>query len=107
MKILDSDKLVCLGNKLIIEIENIKFLKGDINYTHIHFINGSYITVARTLKKVHEILNCSNSFFRINRTYVINIDKIQSYQNNLICIDEETFLKPSRRNTKAFRALIN
>ncbi len=107
MKKLDSCQLVCLGNKLKVEIESIKFLKGDINYTHIHFIDGTYVTVARTLKHVCELVNAANNFFRINRSYVVNIDHVQSYKNNLICIDDETILKPSRRKTKAFRELIN
>ena len=77
---LDSNKITISHHKgiKIIEDTAILYLEGDGNCTIIHFLDGSTFLDTRTLKLYESILN-SNSFFRIHKKYIINLNFLTDY----------------------------
>lgn len=68
-----------------LELANILYLKGDINYTNItnHVREEDIyqtIRASMTLKKLTELLSSHNCFLRIHKNTLINIDHITSVQ---------------------------
>lgn len=62
------------GNNLImIEVNEILYLKADSNYTDIHLTNGKKYTTSRILKNFEETLSSYSQFFRCHKSYIINI----------------------------------
>ena len=62
------------GNNLImIEVNEILYLKADSNYTDIHLTNGKKYTTSRILKNFEETLSSYSQFFRCHKSFIINI----------------------------------
>lgn len=62
----------------IIEDDEIAYLEASGNCTMIHFKDGTRYLDTRTLKIYHGILN-ENKFYRIHKSYIINMDMIKEY----------------------------
>lgn len=74
------------------EYENIKLNLNDIlyieglkDYVKIHTSNGKYILTLNSLKKFEVSLE-SNDFFRIHRSYIVNLKHVKSIQKNKVVI---------------------
>ncbi|MBL4746698.1 MAG: response regulator transcription factor [Flavobacteriaceae bacterium] len=61
-----------------ISTNNILYCRADGNYCVLHKIDGRTITVSKTLKYVEELLPL-NSFQRIHKTYVVNLNYVVKY----------------------------
>lgn len=62
------------GNNLImIEVNEILYLKADSNYTDIHLTNGKKYTTSRILKNFEGTLSSYSQFFRCHKSYIVNI----------------------------------
>ncbi|WP_293915148.1 MULTISPECIES: LytTR family DNA-binding domain-containing protein [unclassified Sphingobacterium] len=66
--------------------KNILFIEGLKDYVIIHTENQKLITHTN-LKNVHTLLP-SNNFLRVNRSYIINKDRIDSFSNNDVFIGD-------------------
>jgi two-component system, LytTR family, response regulator len=88
------------------KINNIIYCEADENYTRIFTIKGEIIMVCRTLKVVEELLP-SDYFFRIHKSYVVNLNYIKSYdRSHIIQLENGTTLEvASRRNEEFLRVL--
>lgn len=68
-----------LGNALVfIKINDIYYFEADGSYTIIHHKNGKDLAVKK-LKYFEEVLGTSNGFFRIHRSYLINLSHLAKY----------------------------
>ncbi len=74
------------------EYENIKLNLNDIlyieglkDYVKIHTSNGKYILTLNSLKKFEVSLENSD-FFRIHRSYIVNLKHVKSIQKNKVVI---------------------
>lgn len=65
----------------------------------VHKENSSYTFIGR-LKQYEE--NLGNSFFRINRSYLVNLDYITSYTKQQIILDNGTILTLSQKKYTQF-----
>lgn len=65
----------------------------------VHIENGSYTFIGR-LKQYEE--NLGNSFYRINRSYLVNLDYIASYTKQQIILDNGTILPLSQKKYTQF-----
>lgn len=77
------------------EYENIKLNLSDIlyieglkDYVKIYTSNGKYILTLNSLKKFEESL-LENNFFRIHRSYIVNLKHIKSIQKNKVIVMEK------------------
>ena len=65
---------------------NVLYVEGLKDYSIIH-ITDKHIITKMNLKRVMEFLP-NNSFFRINKSYIVNLDKITAFDNNDVCIND-------------------
>lgn len=68
-------------------IADILFIEGMKDYVKINLDNGQKRVVTKSTLKAIEAKIGSASFFRCHKSYLINIDKIQSIRNNTIVIN--------------------
>jgi len=61
-----------------LDTDSIVYLQGDINYTHIHLIQGNKITSSKTLKDFEQILPVKQ-FFRVHKANIINLSYVSKY----------------------------
>jgi len=86
------------------KINNIMYCEGDQNYTKIHLINGKYILVSKTLKYIEELLPIE-VFFRIHKTYLLNLNYVEKYirtDGHKVILDDGTRLDIANRRIDDF-----
>jgi len=90
------------GQYLKFNIQDILYVKAIQNYIKIYF-EGSHIICHRTLSSLEEIL--PDCFFRVQRSYLVNINKISSFENNVLYINKHV-VPISRQLTSTVRQII-
>lgn len=60
-----------------IEIDQIIYCMGENNYTYFFLTNNKKLLVSRTLKEYEELLS-DHDFFRVHRSYLINLHHVKS-----------------------------
>jgi DNA-binding LytR/AlgR family response regulator len=77
------------------EYENVKvnyadilYIEGLKDYVKIHTIDGKYILTLMSLVKLDAVLSLKG-FFRIHRSYIINLIHIKSIQKNRVLISDK------------------
>jgi len=90
------------------KISRIVYCEADENYTKIHTVGGETILVSRTLKVVEEMLP-ADYFFRIHKSFLVNMNYVKSYNRNeghKILLENGVELEiATRRNEEFVRAL--
>ncbi len=105
---MNTETLLHLGGGLKISPKNIRLLKAEINYTKVHLDDGSTLLSSITLGILEKRL-IEFSFFRPNRSVLINLDYMVDFEETSAQIkmkNNETF-KISRRRTKHFIVFLN
>ena len=77
-KHLDYQKHITIKNTdghFFLQLENIQYIKSDINYCHIYRTDQKSMHVSKTLKEIEKIL--PNQFIRIHKSYIINTKFVQ------------------------------
>lgn len=69
-----------------IKFEDVKFIEGLKDYVVIHTTTQKLIT-AMNLKTIHQKI-ISQSFMRVSKSYIVNFNYIQSFDNHTIYIDD-------------------
>jgi len=90
------------------KINNIMYCEADQNYTKIHLVSGKYILVSKTLKYIDELLT-SEVFFRIHKTYLLNLNYIKKYlrtDGHMVTLDDGTELPIAKRRIDDFSTAI-
>ena len=68
----------------VIPLQNILYLKGDGNYTHIYTLNNKSYHVSKTLLQYEHVLCKPDSFFlRIHKTYIANLTYVDHIQKGI------------------------
>jgi two-component system, LytTR family, response regulator len=60
----------------LVKLEDIVYCKASDNYTYFHMNDGRHYIVSKQLKDYEEIL-VPHNFFRIHKTYLININHVE------------------------------
>lgn len=92
----------------IVEVENIRYLEADSNYTIIHLSGLEKIISSKSLGEFEKVLE-TNKFFRIHKSNIINLDYLKgfsSYQGYFAILDDNTKLPISRRRFNEFKELV-
>lgn len=66
------------GQNQLVEISAIDCLEADKDYTLIHLTDGRQLSTLGTLSSLEQQLP-ADSFVRIQRSYVVNLNKVKSY----------------------------
>jgi len=89
---------------IFINVRDIMHCKSESNYTTIHLANGDQIVVTRTLKEIEESVN-SPDFFRVHKSYIINLKCITRYikgEGGIVILKDGSEVEVSRRNKLEF-----
>lgn len=65
----------------MIEINDIIYLEADSNYTNVYMKDNKKMLISKTLKYFEDSLP-NTSFFRVHKTFIINISTIVKYLNS-------------------------
>ena len=93
------------GSILCVDIDDIYFCESEGgSYTRFHFKDKSKFLVSKPLKEYDEMLSDFN-FFRIHKSYLVNLDKIVSYEKQAggsVILDNQIELTVSYRRKEQF-----
>ena len=88
----------------VLKLEEIVVCEAEKNYTIFHLQNKKTITVSRTLLEYEKILH-NTSFFRIHKTFMINLEHVVEYQRGeggVVVMDNGMEVEVSRRKKEEF-----
>jgi two-component system LytT family response regulator len=90
------------------KVSQIMYCEADDNYTKIHTVRGDFLLVSRALKIIEEMLP-PRFFFRIHKSYLINLNFVKSYNRNeghKVTLENGLELEiATRRNEEFMKAL--
>ena len=88
----------------VIATQDILYCKSDVNYTTLVLKDEKTFTVARTLKDFEGVLE-PYRFFRINNSYIVNLDYVKSYHKGnggFVTLENNTEIEVSSRRKDEF-----
>lgn len=107
-KTFDKITLSTSEGLVFVDLENILYLKSDINYTQFVINGGEKILVSKPLKDFEALLP-KDSFFRIHQSYLVNIryvNKVLKEDGGYALLENGTQIPISRRKKEAFLNLL-
>jgi two-component system LytT family response regulator len=63
---------------LFVKVDDILYFEADGSYTHVITSKEKYM-VCKKIKEFHELLSSDSRFFRVHRSYLVNIQQIKKY----------------------------
>lgn len=84
----------------IVNVSDIIMCKSDKNYTSFYLEDGQVITISKTMKDFEEVLS-ANSFIRVHKQYMVNMDHVKSFgrtSSNIIRLSRDLEVPVSTRN---------
>lgn len=63
---------------IFVKVNDILYFEADGSYTHV-ITNKEKFLVCKKIKEFHELLSDDSRFFRVHRSYLINIQQIKKY----------------------------
>jgi DNA-binding LytR/AlgR family response regulator len=96
--------IIHVGGRKKLPTHAIIKMEADINYTIITMNTGQRIMVATTLKKIEQRINDNKNFFRVNKSYILNLDYAQ-IEGNLLILPDNYTVEFSRRKFKKFQEM--
>ncbi len=108
----DYKKIVIpeLGNRRIVNINDIIAIEANGAYSTIHLKNSKPITASKNLKYFEEVLSKELSFFRSHRTWIVNLNYIEALNKtaqNIILANGTLNAKISRARIEPFERKLN
>ncbi len=88
----------------LVNVSEIVYCQADGSYTHLHFLNGKKITTSKLLKSIEELLP-EETFFRIHKSYLVNLNLIKRYNKidgHQVLMENNVFLDVADRQKRAF-----
>lgn len=96
---------ILIGDGIVfMDLNDILYFEADGSYTTIYHKNGSDLTVKK-IKHFEDLLSSDKRFFRIHRSYLINVSLIKKYSKKdglSVTYDERTLLPISREKKEEF-----
>ncbi len=88
----------------MVKVSDIIYCQADSSYTIVHLLNGKKIITSKLLKLVEDSLP-SETFYRIHKSYIVNLNLIKQYikiDGNQVVLENDIRLDVSDRNKKDF-----
>lgn len=93
----------------LVNISEVVYCEADVNYTRVQLSSGASILVSKTLKAIAGMLD-GEYFFRIHKTYLVNINYVKSYSRTdgfFITLDTGHQLPVAQRKNDEFLAMLS
>lgn len=91
---------------LRIKLEEIKYVEGMREYLQIHTINDAPVMTLMSMKKLEEFLP-SDSFMRVHRSFIVNLNQITTIERNRIVFDSNVYIPVSEQYKEKFKNYID
>jgi len=89
-----------------INLNDIKYIEGMREYVRIHQVHEKPIMALLNMGKIIKHLP-TKSFMRIHRSYIVNLDKIQTIERNRIIFDKNVYIPISDQYKDDFQRFLN
>ncbi len=108
-KIESNEKFLFIKSEykvLRINLSDIKYIESKSEYLRIHVENQQPIMTLMSLKKMEEFLP-DNSFMRVHRSFIVNLNKITTVERNRIVFDKDVYIPVSEQYKQKFQKYLN
>jgi two-component system LytT family response regulator len=89
-----------------INLDDIKYVESMREYVRFHVNDGRPIMSLLTIKAVENYLP-KDKFMRVHRSYIVNLDKVETIERARIVFDGDTFIPISEQYKDRFQAYLD
>ena len=99
---------IAIGGRTTVNPEEVIMLKADINYTIVHYADGTKCVVATTLKRL-EARFAPHHFYRTNKSFLVNLNCIKHFfsHSNSLQMSNNQVVTVSRRKKVGLMKCLN
>ena len=106
-----NDKIIIpeLGNRRIIDVNNIIAIEANGAYTNIYLVSNTKITTSKNLKHFENKLSSHKDFFRSHRSWIINFNHLNRFNKteSLLLMNNNITAKITRSLYSKFEQHLN
>lgn len=95
--------LIAIGGRKKVNPAEVLFLSADNNYTFVMFEDGKKILVATTLSILEKRFDSTNFFYRTHRSFMVNLQHIETLEENKVVLKNKTSILVSRRKKEVLK----
>lgn len=95
--------LISIGGWKKVNPAEVVFLSADNNYTLVIFEDGNKVLVATNLSKLEKRFVATNFFYRTHRSFLVNLQHIETVLENRVVLKNKTSILVSRRKKEVLR----
>lgn len=88
-----------------INLQDITYMESMREYVRIHLQHSSPLMTLISMKKLQESIP-SDTFMRVHRSFIVNLNSINTIERNRIVFNEKTYIPVSEQYREAFRAYV-
>lgn len=101
--------LPVIDGLIFVDLLDIEVLEADGSYTAVWLADGRKILISKRIKYFETLLEKHPQFYRVHRSYLININLIKKYsrKESYIYMENSTTVKIAREKKTDFEAYIN
>jgi DNA-binding LytR/AlgR family response regulator len=92
-----------VGSRTHVPPETIVMIQAEINYSMIFLADGSKVIVSTCLKKLEDRFAIVQSFARVHKSYLVNLDYFKSYNEGQFLLENDLTCEVSRRKYRQLR----
>ncbi len=89
-----------VGSRTHLPPETVVMIQADINYSLIYLLNGNKVIVSTCLKQLENRFALVQSFARVHKSYLVNLDYYKSYNEGQFLLENDLKCIVSRRKFK-------
>ncbi|MBR5850075.1 MAG: response regulator transcription factor [Alistipes sp.] len=86
----------------LVRTSDILYIESEGEYVRLHLADGSKIMTLFRMKKMEDALP-ADSFMRIHRCYIVNLNRIKSFVRGRVYLNEKEYLPIGERYKEEFR----
>ncbi len=95
-----NPETIHVGSRKHVPPKEIVMIQAEINYSLIYLTDGKKVIVATCLKKLENRFADVDSFARVHKSFLINLDYLKSYEDGRFQLENDLSCIVSRRKFK-------
>lgn len=103
MNSMKTQEHIHVGSRTHIQPDTVVMIQADINYSLIYLLNGNKVIVSTCLKKLENRFAPINSFARVHKSFIVNLDYLKSYEEGQFLLENDLKCVVSRRKFKRLK----
>lgn len=92
-----------VGSRTHIQPDTVVMIQADINYSLIYLLDGNKVIVSTCLKKLENRFAPIDSFARVHKSYIVNLNYLKSYEEGQFLLENNLKCVVSRRKFKRLK----